>query len=323
MITRQQPALLALKKGTALRFALFCLALPFVIGCKSDKSAAQGTRQGTVGIEQGNGQNEGGVNTFADGLSALSDDFSNPDTLQQWEHVYKTEGWRANQLQRLNIKSGWLTMMPFSSTWYQDYRGVMMYKPVSGNFVVTTRLRVTGRTGGVPNSLYSLAGLMVRVPRNVTPQTWQRGGENYVFLSLGAANSPRTNQFEVKTTQNSDSQLQISNADSNFALLQVARVGSWFIMLKKTSSGWSVHRRYTRPDFPAALQVGLTCYTDWNTASQLTPEQHNNTVIKSGSPDLLAKFDYVRFKRPIVPKNANLETMSDQEILRFLGDAGM
>jgi hypothetical protein len=40
-------------------------------------------------------------------------------------------------------------------------------------------------------------------------------------------------------------------------------------------------------------------------------------------PDLVAQFDYVRFKRPIVPKNANLATMSDQEILRFLGDAAM
>ena len=329
MKTRQS-ALLTFQRNKALRFALFCLAVPFALGCKSAKSAAQGTPHGTpqgeapsIGIGQGSGQGAGDAGFLSDGLPALNDDFLGSVVSNKWKHVYKTEGYSANQLQQLSVNNGWLTMMPYASTWYQDYRGVMMYKGVKGNFAVTTRVKVSGRNGAIPNSLYSLGGIMVRAPRNITPATWQPGGENYVFLSLGAANTPGTLQFEVKTTQNSDSQLQISNAENNDVLLQVARIGSMFIMLKKTASGWSVHRRYSRPDFPAEAQVGLTCYTDWNTASQLTPVQHNNTVIPGGNHDLVAQFDYMRFKRPSVPQNANLATMSDQQILSFLGDAAM
>jgi hypothetical protein len=32
----------------------------------------------------------------------------------------------------------------------------------------------------------------VRAPRFITPATWTTGGENYVFLSLGAGNTAGT-----------------------------------------------------------------------------------------------------------------------------------
>ena len=251
-------------------------------------------------------------------LDALSDDFSSTADLSRWKHVYREEGTQANQLEQLGVRGGWLRMVPYASTWYKDYRGVLLYKPVSGDFVVTTRVSVSGRRGGAPNAQFSLAGIMVRTPR--VGQSWRPGGENYVFLSLGAADRPGTFQLEVKTTVNSDSQLQITPAESGEAIIQVARVWADMVMLQKQSRGWVVHRRYRRTDFPQELQVGLTCYTDWPSANQVGVGQHNTSVLRGGNPDLVAQFDFVHFRRP---KIDNIARLADSELLRHFGDAAL
>ena len=46
---------------------------------------------------------------------------------------------------------------------------------------------------------------------------------------------------------------------------------------------------------PSTLQVGMTVYTDYPTASSVSPFMHNSTVIHAGNPDLVAAFDYFRF----------------------------
>jgi hypothetical protein len=268
-----------------------------------------------------------------DDLAGLSDEFDSAATLRSWRHVYKDEGWSANQLEKFDIggtQSGWMMMMPYTSTWYRDYRGVMTYKPVQGDFVVTTRLRVNRRNGsGPPQSQFSLAGIMIRTPRNITPRTWRPGSENYVFLSLGSADQAGQYQFEVKTTTYSDSNLRTSPTNSGDAIIQVARIGSSLILLKNEGGTWTVHQRYNRPDFPKTLQVGLTCYTDWPNAHRLAPSHQNDTVVKDGNPDLVALFDYVRYRRPEVPANLagkrldDPDAVSDADLLRFLGDAAM
>src|SRR5207248_960338 len=81
------------------------------------------------------------------------------------------------------------------------------------DFVVTTDVEASQRGGtGAPRSNYSLAGIMVRAPRAITPSTWRAGGENYVFLSIGAGSPPGAFQFEVKTTTNSSSMLILAPA---------------------------------------------------------------------------------------------------------------
>lgn len=154
----------------------------------------------------------------ADDLAELSDEFNDPRTASQWQHAYKVEGSAANQLQTFDISrqhKGELLMVPHASVWYQDYRGVLAFKQVTGDFVVTTRLRTAGRSGdGAPRSSFSLAGLMLRTPRDVTPQTWKPGGENYVFLSAGSADQPGQYQLEVKTTINSRSDLIVEKGEA-------------------------------------------------------------------------------------------------------------
>lgn len=266
-----------------------------------------------------------------DDLKGLSDDFDDASTLKQWSRIYQTEQSNADQLEKFDIaktKPGWMVMVPYSSTWYMDYRGVLVYKEVKGDFVVTSNIRVARRGGdGAPRSNYSLAGLMIRTPRDVTPQTWKPGGENYIFLSLGAANRPGSFQFEVKTTVNSRSTLAVTDAGTPTAMVQIARIGNDFILLKKTPDGnWNIHQRYRRTDMPQQLQVGLTVYTDYSTASRLKPPQQNTQVIRNGRPDLVAGFDYVHFQRPAVPASlqgkslSNQAEVSDLQLLQFLGE---
>lgn len=262
----------------------------------------------------------------ADDLAPLSDEFSDASTLANWKRVYAVEGWGANQLELQDINTtrpGKMLMMPFTSTWYNDYRGELTFKEVQGDFVVTTDVEATQRGGGgAPRSIYSLAGIMIRAPRSITPATWLPGGENYVFLSLGAGNPSGQFQFEVKTTINSNSQLILAPAPSSHAIIQVARVGPYMIMLRNSDGTWTVHRRYHRPDLPSIVQVGMTAYTDFGSAFLLSPFQHNLSVIHSGNPDLIAAFDYFRFARPNVPAsllNADLMTVPEAQLLTFLG----
>ncbi|MBM3845003.1 MAG: hypothetical protein FJ405_01785 [Verrucomicrobia bacterium] len=171
-----------------------------------------------------------------------------------------------------------------------------------------------------------------------SPAQWTPGGQNYVFLSLGGANTPGTYQHEVKTTLNSVSTLEIS-AGTPRAQIQVARIGRHLILLRRPEGGnWTVHRRYSRPDFPVTLQAGLTVYTDWANCERVGFVAQNLTVLTNGarlpngslftgaSPDLEAAFDYVRYARPRIPANlanadfSNPASVSDSQLLAFLGD---
>jgi hypothetical protein len=265
---------------------------------------------------------------FADDIAVLSDEFDDATSLRRWQRVYQTEQSGANQLQRFAIDDGRLTMIPHASVWYQDYRGVLAYKRVAGDFIVTTNVSVSGRSGrDAPGAQFSLAGIMIRTPRDVTPRTWRPGGENYVFLSLGAANQPGRYQFEVKTTRDSDSQLEIEDGAPS-AEIRAARIGDALILLRRfPGQAWRVHRRYHRPDMPDELQVGMTCYTDWPTCNRMSPAEHNRTVIRGGNPDLIARFDYYRLARPTVPAAlagqnlADPNAVSDADLLSFLGNA--
>lgn len=284
-----------------------------------------------------------------DPLCALSDEFEDPATLSQWQRVWQVEGWPHDQLEVWDIDQsapGRMTLMPYTSSWFQDLRGVLAFKLLSGDFVVDTRFTATNRAGdAAPGGLYSLAGLFIRTPRALTsPEQWTPGGENYVFLSAGAADMPNTYQHEVKTTIDSDSVLHISSAcDPDCAAvpifqLRAARLDAVHLILLRRPQGgeWRVHRRYRREDFPATLQVGLTAYTDWasifGTYWPSNQFGHNMTLITTGNPDLLARFEHVRFHSPRIPPSlqgrdfsadfdaGNPATVSDAELLSFLGD---
>lgn len=269
----------------------------------------------------------------ADDLTRLSDEFDDAGSLGGWSRVQAVEGWNADQMESWDVnetRAGYMTLTPRASSWYNNWRGILAFKRVSGDFVATIEVEPRNRAGtGPPNANYSLAGIMARAPRDglSQPGDWTPGGENYIFLSAGTANSPGSYQFEVKTTVNSQSTLEISPGAARVTI-QIARIGTVFLALRRLGDGpWEVHRRYLRTDLPPELQVGLTVYTDWDTVSQMDPFEHNRTVISGGNPDLTVSVDYFRYVRPAVPEAlAGLDFMnegavSDTDLISFLGDA--
>lgn len=280
-----------------------------------------------------------------DDLTIFSDEFDDPGSLSHWSRIYETEGWGNDVLEVFDAnitRPGHLVMTPYSSSWFEEWRGELTYKNVTGDFVITTFVEPRNRAGtGRPERDYSLAGIMVRVPRAMTNvNEWTAGGQNYVFLSMGSANRATAGyEYEVKTTSNSTSVLFIEGTDATRAAIQVARLGPHLIMMRRDEGEeWVVHRRYYRPDFPETLQAGLTVYTDWDTVFSVGVENNNQLILTNGveligggtlsgaEPDLVAAFDYVRFARPLIPGGledadfSNPGAVTDEQLLLFLGD---
>ena len=283
--------------------------------------------------------NDDDIAPFNDDLAVLSDEFNDAATLASYQRVNSVEGWNADKLEARDIntsRTGRMTMLPRTGGWFNDYIGELSFKPVSGDFVVTTEVIPRNRAGtAAPSGEYSLAGLMMRTPTTHTTGAtgWPLGQQNYVFLSTGAANNPGTYQFEVKSTRNSASTLTISSAPTAQTELQIARLGGAVITLRRDSGGqWLVHRRFARSDFPSNVQVGLVAYTDWLGMQARFPIAqagsylgHNSTVITDQNPGLRAEFEYLRYHRPQIPANlagrdfSDAAQVTDAELLAFLG----
>jgi hypothetical protein len=281
----------------------------------------------------------------ANPLAALNDEFNDANTLIEWLRLYQIEGWGADQLETLDIDTTQpdrMVLMPHTSTWFQDYKGALVYKYVPGDFVVAVQVQVIDRDTTDDNeipessgSTFSLAGVMIRTPRAITdPAThWALGGENFVFISIGNGNTPNPTselsfQFEEKTTVNSISNLILLNTVSGVAKLQIARIGNAVITLyQPDGQNWAVFRRHNRADMPALLQVGMVAYTEWPRANDFSPFNHNLTVItENANPDLIAGFDYIHFYEPTVPPEwegldlTNPDQVSEAALLGFLAD---
>ncbi|UUO06947.1 hypothetical protein M4951_01225 [Blastopirellula sp. J2-11] len=293
-----------------------------------------------------------------DDLAPLSDEFDDGASIADWNRLYQTENWNADHLNLWDVdqtQAGRMVMQPHTTVWYQDWHGPMTYKEVTGDFIFTTEVHITDRDdiGGsdaddVPgDGQFSLGGVMIRTPRDIVDPAvdWSPGsmaddgtnnGENYVFLSMGYGNGANEFSLEVKTTRNSNSQLELTPINSNTAQLQIARIGDSMIALYRLpGEDWQVHRRYTRSDMPETLQVGLVTYSNWEKANDFDPFTHNNSLLVPGqvvdptpseefNPDLTAGFEYARFARPQLPTELTgvdlVAEATAEQLLTFLGD---
>lgn len=276
-----------------------------------------------------------------DDLAPLSDEFEDAATLVEWQRNETAEGWGISKLETWDIddsRDGHMRVMPYSSSWYENWTGAYAYKSVTGDFVATLRMHANRRNGltGRPSSAYSLGGIMIRTPRGLTNAApvpdpgpnvvlpwpppaegqpnhyttpWQRGTENYIFLSYGNAdtawgNVPNTWYCEVKTTINSVSTLYAVQsgipANTDLVTFQCIRRGPVFLLLRRHGEAgpWIIENRFVRNDMPATVQLGVTTYTDWNSVSGQDEFHHNRTVVLGGNPDLVVDADYLRVRRP-------------------------
>jgi hypothetical protein len=297
-----------------------------------------------VAAVAGGGVAGGGVAAAQD-LTHLSDEFDSPASLASYLRVHVVEEWNADQLELLDVDGsypGHMTLIPYTTSWYQDYRGPLVHRRVGGDLVVTAEVTSTGRDGvSPPAALYSLGGIMIRAPRDVTPDTWVPGQEHYVFLSIGYGAGDPGFMFEVKRTMWSASELWLTGTDGPRARLQIARIGSVVLTLVRPEGGdWTVHRRFVHPELPDTVQVGLVAYTDWTKVEDFDEFVHNTTVLdpplpdgvddptpgEPFAPDLAMRADYLRFVQPQVPAELEGRDLSDpgdvtdEELLAFLGE---
>lgn len=232
----------------------------------------------------------------------LSDEFNDGASLVKWKLFDKDLGWPNRLIKRdINqISSATLYMRPMTSTWYGDYYGPFVYKPVARNFTVIARVRTRGLHSDSSLSSYSLGGIMVRKPRNVSLTTWTTGGENWLFVSNGFGNHPPAPNFEIKTTVNSVSTLTLFPADTGWVELRIIRQDADFQLSRRyAGQDWFQFATFRREDMNVdTLDVGVECYTDWSAVSLTNPSDFNLQANTGGSPDLQMWVDYIRFSRP-------------------------
>ena len=158
--------------------------------------------------------------------------------------------------------------------WFMNERGVLVYKPISGNFKITAEVHAMKNSdpsqppGG--DGTVQLGGLMAR---NGTG-----GAENYIFIVLGDDGNGLS--IETKNTVDSFSKYDGPSWDSNEAELRLCRFGSTYNLYKRhigTNEAWMLADSFDRPDLPESLQVGANIYTD-------------------SVPDLRLRFDHLRIE---------------------------
>jgi hypothetical protein len=232
-------------------------------------------------------------------IKSLSDSFTT-ESIQSWQMLHTTEG-TPNKIKNLSIQDGILSLQPYASGWYADYKAPFLYKNVAGNFDVRARIKVSGLNTSLPQSEWSLAGIMVREPHR-HDEKWQPRTENWLFFTTGIAQPKNNPVFEVKTTNNSVSNLKLRPAREGWVELRIVRLGATFILMYRyEGEQWTILERFYRPLLTYELQVGINAYSGWNEIPNNLKEDpylFNTTLSKEVPTDMLVQVDYVSFARP-------------------------
>ncbi|HNN93180.1 MAG TPA: hypothetical protein PKI03_12960 [Pseudomonadota bacterium] len=273
-------------------------AAAFSLGCSAGPMTSSTE---DLGLGEPDASNPGALDQGSS-LAALSDEFS-ASSLSGWSDLFPS----LHSTLSLTQVTGQLSLAPVAvdqTHWYSDQHGPMIYKAVTGNFVVETQLRV-GRQSDMaqaPRGQFSAGGFVVRDPQSVAP-----GSERWVMYNIGYQSG--TVAREAKSTRvgspASLSTLYLINSNSVLSgRLRVCRLGSMFHFFHQlTGEAGFVEEaygsgtapmgngageatpgvvvggviRFDRPDLPATLQVGLIA-GNW------------------ASPyETRAEFDYARF----------------------------
>lgn len=273
-------------------------------------------------------------------LPALNDEFNGRDLTDGWKSFHEVEGW-TNKIIKLDVNStskGHLYFEPGTSGWFADQQAPFLFKEVTGDFDVRVRMKVSGREKDLPQTQWSLAGLMARAPKKGGKDTWKRGEENWLFMTTGIAEELGKPVIETKKTISSRSSLKLRAAKLDWIEMRLVRVGPSFVLLYKYDADktWTVRERFYNVDMPHTLQVGLIGYTNSyavdNSIKFGDPFTYNNTTYDHlGKPDLAVLIDYIRFQKPKVnfggswlaavgENNLTDYSISNDELLKLLGE---
>jgi hypothetical protein len=233
-------------------------------------------------------------------LAALSDEFDNPGTLRNWKSLSDAEGWpnRVEKVDANTTSAGHLYVVPQSGAWWAGYHGVYFFKEVRGDFAITTRVKVTGKSGGEPATMWTLSGLLVRAPADAKIPREQRK-ENWIYLMTGRGPSAGR-VIDAKSTLESNNAWDITPAQPGWYELRIARVGPLFIAMCRPDGGdWMLRKRIVREDLPETLQAGINVTSDFKLSASMPAAKYNAELFPGkSSPDSVTTFAFVRFSRP-------------------------
>jgi hypothetical protein len=191
------------------------------------------------------------------------------------------EDWRVINPQGVRISvdgAGLLLDLIGPLLWFNEQRGVLFYRSVTGDFRATATVRTwkasdpAAAPGG--DGTIQLAGLMART---------EIPAENHVFIVSGSIGM--STGLETKTTTSSRSvYVQRGLPTGGDAELRLCRAGPTFELSWRhvdSSEAWTLMSTFERRDMPQTLQVGANIYTD-------------------GVPDIVARFEHLAVE-PLAP----------------------
>jgi len=242
-------------------------------------------------------------------LASLSDEFDSDASLKGWKTLSETEG-LPNRVESVEIAGGNLSIVPRSGAWWAGYHGIYLFKEVKGDFAITTRVKVTGRTAEEPTRIWTISGLLVRkaVDAQSPPGDVK---ENWIYVMTGRG-PEAARVVDAKSTVANSNQWDITPAQPGWYELRVARLGPLFVILVRPDGGaWSVRKRIFREDFPESLQAGINVTSDFDVSVTMPASKYNSQLFPESKTDGLTKFDYVRFAR------VDKTPLADRELLRI------
>ena len=160
-------------------------------------------------------------------------------------------------------RPGWLVLIPQDGhhyAWYQDDWGPLLYRTVTGNFAVVTRLRVvceaqTPDADCRPAPGFNAGGFVFRDPAGT-----ENGDENWVMYNMGGQ-GPGGYAREIKKTVDSTSSLFLNPQADVTEYLLGCRVGSafYFFYWDDIDGDWreeQFHNDSTLHGTPISTQIG-------------------------------------------------------------------
>jgi hypothetical protein len=128
-------------------------------------------------------------------LAVLSDEFNAP-TLTGW-NLMRGDDFGDGNDHRVTVEDGALTLVPARSWWVDGHEALYLSKDVTGDFVATMRVQVTGTSTELPQADWTLSGILVRDPAS----THER--ESWLAFRTGEVGGGWV--YERKTTRTSRS----------------------------------------------------------------------------------------------------------------------
>jgi hypothetical protein len=234
-----------------------------------------------------------------DDLAALSDEFDKPGALRNWKSFAAAEGW-PDRIEKADVNAtspGHLHVVPQSGAWWAGYHGVYFFKEVTGDFVITTRVKVTGKGGGEPTKIWTISGLLLRAPADAKVDREQRK-ENWIYVMTGRGPG-EGRVIDAKSTLDGINAWDITPTQPGWYELRIARVGPLFIAMCRPDGGdWMLRKRIARNDLPETLQAGINVTSDFKLSSSMPSAKYNAELFPgTSSVDSATTFDYVRFGR--------------------------